>query len=226
MTTTSYRPETDTAETDATSVYRYYDAHGVLLYVGITSRGMTRQHEHNQAQPWWTHVVRQEVDHHPTRLLAGAAEKRLIREHRPPYNVQHNPDHRALRAQYEAFVAGVGDTVWAPPMPMVLPVYRTPFLDRDNLRAFTSLPGFAELAASIDINHHGGHFPIKDDDKRHAGLTALSRNDLTVTAYIGCHAVSEDTQRARLRLSCLSQKPLRTTVKAFRSTATPAGRWT
>jgi hypothetical protein len=83
-----------------TSVYRYYDKFGVLLYVGITSRGISRNIEHNTSKAWWQYVHRQEVDHMPTRKAALDHEKGLIRKFSPPFNVVHNPDHAALREAY------------------------------------------------------------------------------------------------------------------------------
>ena len=83
-----------------TSVYRYYDKHGVLLYVGITGRGMARNGEHNKTKEWWQYVTRQEVEHYKTRRAAHSTEKKLIRQHRPPFNVQHNPGHAETREAY------------------------------------------------------------------------------------------------------------------------------
>lgn len=84
------------------SVYRYYDDIGLLLYVGITERGVVRNFEHSAFKDWWPFVVRQEVDHFDTRAEAAAEEKRLIRQYRPPYNVQHNAGVREIREAYLA----------------------------------------------------------------------------------------------------------------------------
>lgn len=88
-----------------TSVYRYYDRHGVLIYVGITHRDIRRNLEHNKRARWWPYVVRQEVDHFETRDQALAHEKALIFQYRPPFNTQHNPDAESLRDVYVAFAA-------------------------------------------------------------------------------------------------------------------------
>lgn len=88
--------------TSATSVYRYYDQNNLLLYVGITSRGGQRNREHNATKEWWPFVVRQDVEHYPTRAAATAREKNLIRAFHPPFNKQHNPDYRDLQAIYRA----------------------------------------------------------------------------------------------------------------------------
>lgn len=85
---------------EPTSVYRYYDAHKVLIYVGITKRGVLRQREHNEHAEWWQFVGSQEVDHYDTREIASAQESFLIRQHRPPFNKSQNPDHERLRDAY------------------------------------------------------------------------------------------------------------------------------
>ena len=86
-----------------TSVYRYYDSIGVLIYVGITKQGMGRNAQHNGKAEWWPFVARQEVDHYPTRPAALAREKQLIQHHRPPFNKQHNPVHTEMREAYLAY---------------------------------------------------------------------------------------------------------------------------
>lgn len=92
----------DIMPADPTSVYRYYDKSGLLLYVGITSRATKRQREHNGDKEWWPLVTSQEVEHYPTRALALSRERQLIIGYRPPFNTQHNPDHENLRALYLA----------------------------------------------------------------------------------------------------------------------------
>lgn len=92
-----------------TSLYRYYDKNDLLLYVGVTGRGATRNIEHNKSQPWWPHVTRQEVTHLPTRRDALLEEKRLIQKHLPPYNRQHNRNYPEGRRAYEALMAAEVD---------------------------------------------------------------------------------------------------------------------
>jgi hypothetical protein len=69
------------------SLYRMYDAHGSLLYVGITQRRMQRFHEHSASQPWWSQVARIDVEHHPDRASVEAAERHAIQTEDPHYNV-------------------------------------------------------------------------------------------------------------------------------------------
>lgn len=83
-----------------TSVYRYYDGRGALLYVGITSRGMKRNQEHNHSQDWWRFTATQTIEHYERREDAERRERELIREFRPPFNTAHNPDHLAFRMAY------------------------------------------------------------------------------------------------------------------------------
>ena len=85
------------------SVYRYYDSVGILIYVGITSRATLRNRQHNRDKSWWPNVVRQEVDHYPSRALALTHEADLIRRHRPPFNVALNRDWRVMRTLYEQY---------------------------------------------------------------------------------------------------------------------------
>lgn len=95
----------------STSVYLYYDVHNVLIYVGITSRGIARNVEHNNSRPWWPYVARQEVEHFPDRGLAHVREVELIERHAPPFNVQHNRHHRQMIDAYLAVRATVDHAV-------------------------------------------------------------------------------------------------------------------
>lgn len=89
-----------------TSVYLYYDKNDVLLYVGITSRATKRQQEHNTDKEWWQYVAKQAIEHFASRPEALARESELIRQFRPPFNKQQNPDHEAMREMYMAYRAG------------------------------------------------------------------------------------------------------------------------
>ena len=71
----------------ATSLYRYFDAAGTLLYVGITSRRTGRSLQHAGEKAWWGEVARATWQHFGTREQAADAERRAIRTEQPAYNV-------------------------------------------------------------------------------------------------------------------------------------------
>lgn len=83
-----------------TSLYKYYDRDGVLLYIGITGRGMTRNSEHNKTKPWWKFVASQKVEHFSTRKEAAIRERHLIRKMAPPFNKQMNPEFKTANESY------------------------------------------------------------------------------------------------------------------------------
>lgn len=93
------------------SVYKYFDANSLLLYVGMTGRGQQRQAEHNATKEWWKFVSHQEVEHFTRRADAETRERALIRLHRPPFNVAHNPDHADTRAAYLSLATKNGERV-------------------------------------------------------------------------------------------------------------------
>lgn len=96
---------------DPTSVYKYYDRHGILLYVGITSRGISRNREHNATKEWWPFVASQTVEHFPTRDAALAHERLTIQRRQPPFNKQHNRAYSAIRSAYLMFAAAQSQPV-------------------------------------------------------------------------------------------------------------------
>jgi len=69
-----------------TSLYRHFDKHGRLLYVGVSMNVFSRFLQHaKRAEP----VVRMEVQTYGTRKEALRAEKKAITEEKPIYNTQH-----------------------------------------------------------------------------------------------------------------------------------------
>lgn len=69
-----------------TFVYRFYDADGTLLYVGITLDPHTRWEDHRTGKPWWPDVASITAHRYPTRLDALIEEDRAIRDEGPLYN--------------------------------------------------------------------------------------------------------------------------------------------
>jgi predicted GIY-YIG superfamily endonuclease len=73
-----------------TALYRFYDATNALLYIGITNNLTRRIDEHDEDKPWYQHVARVTVEHHPSRGAALDAEKAAIKAEKPRHNVVHN----------------------------------------------------------------------------------------------------------------------------------------
>lgn len=87
----------DTLQHDATSLYRFYDAAGKLLYVGITRRGWHRFDEHSASKHWWEQVCTTRVKHFATRDAARKAELAAIASERPQHNIADVPKVRTRR---------------------------------------------------------------------------------------------------------------------------------
>lgn len=78
---------TTPAGTRPTSLYRYFDAEGRLLYVGITARRTRRGHEHERDKDWWGDVASSTIEHFPTRAEASEAEGLAISSENPLHNL-------------------------------------------------------------------------------------------------------------------------------------------
>lgn len=71
------------------ALYRFFDAGGDLLYVGITNDPGRRWGRHANDKPWWHEVDRIELERYPSREDVLAAERKAIREEGPRYNLMH-----------------------------------------------------------------------------------------------------------------------------------------
>lgn len=84
-----------TATAERTALYRYFDAAGVLLYVGISNDPDFRAKAHRyESRPgdWPKRAVRRTDEWHKSRADALAAEERAIRAEQPLFNEKHNYD--------------------------------------------------------------------------------------------------------------------------------------
>jgi hypothetical protein len=72
------------------ALYRFYDAGGALLYVGITLDPGARWRAHRDDKPWWHQVATISLEVHPTRDAVLAAERAAIVAEKPQHNVVHN----------------------------------------------------------------------------------------------------------------------------------------
>ena len=70
-----------------TAVYRYFDADGRLLYVGVAKDPDKRQSEHALTAAWYPYFVRREDTWHSTRSDALAEERAAVRDEMPIFNL-------------------------------------------------------------------------------------------------------------------------------------------
>lgn len=70
------------------ALYRFYDATGQLLYVGITADPGARWPSHAREKTWWHEVRGITVETYPDRGTVLAAETRAIAVEHPRYNLQ------------------------------------------------------------------------------------------------------------------------------------------
>ena len=78
------------------ALYRFFDAAGDLLYVGITLDPGSRWKQHRDDKAWWHEVARVELENHPSREAVLAAEKAAIITEQPRYNIVHNRGRRLV----------------------------------------------------------------------------------------------------------------------------------
>lgn len=84
------------------ALYRFYDASGVLLYVGITIDPGVRFKKHYSDKPWWTDIADIKIEQFPSRAAVLEAERNAIWHEHPLHNVVHHEAAVALRkAQYD-----------------------------------------------------------------------------------------------------------------------------
>jgi GIY-YIG catalytic domain len=80
----------------ATALYRLFNKADVLLYVGVANRPPERLNTHLSLKRWWPEVKRTEIEWHPTRRAALLAERQVVLDENPLYNILiPGPDGRA-----------------------------------------------------------------------------------------------------------------------------------
>lgn len=90
------------------ALYRFWNAEGHLLYVGLTVDPGARWKAHGREKSWWTEVVTVTLEWFPDRDSVEIAEIKAIREEKPRYNVVHNQP-VAEEPQVELTVVGWHD---------------------------------------------------------------------------------------------------------------------
>ena len=79
-------PEAIEITGEPTAVYRFYDAAGALLYVGISRNLVARWAQHEVEKTWWSAVARKTVTMYGSRREAEIAEGHAIRSESPLHN--------------------------------------------------------------------------------------------------------------------------------------------
>lgn len=84
------------------ALYRWYDADGLLLYIGITEDLAGRTSSHERKSSWAAFAVRRTVTYLPDRASAETAERFAIYDECPLFNHQHNdtPEARQRLVNY------------------------------------------------------------------------------------------------------------------------------
>lgn len=71
-------------------LYRMFNAHGELLYLGQTISPRTRMKNHAQQRDWWHEVVNITLERFCSSQELNRVEKIAIQTEHPRYNKQHN----------------------------------------------------------------------------------------------------------------------------------------
>lgn len=71
-----------------TALYRFYCAHGTLLYIGVTGRLADRFNQHRRSAGWWPQVRYLGAVWLPSMYDALDAERAAIAAERPAWNIR------------------------------------------------------------------------------------------------------------------------------------------
>jgi hypothetical protein len=71
-------------------LYRHYDRHRALLYVGISLSAVQRLDGHHRDSHWFDEIATITIERFSNREKAEAAEKKAIIEEKPLHNVLHS----------------------------------------------------------------------------------------------------------------------------------------
>lgn len=76
-------------KTGRTALYRHWNADGELLYVGISLNAVSRLAQHRVEANWFDDIARIDIEWHPDRSSADAAERAAIKAEHPLHNIAH-----------------------------------------------------------------------------------------------------------------------------------------
>lgn len=72
-----------------TALYRLHDEQGQLLYIGISTKPLSRWTQHSGDKEWWPEVAALSLDWFDSTTEARAMEAHAIRSEHPTHNVIH-----------------------------------------------------------------------------------------------------------------------------------------
>lgn len=87
-------------------LYRHFDSHGTLLYVGISQwrQRKTRQTTHACQARWWAFVERTEFEDYDDEKPAREAERTAIAQEKPIFNLDRNGTPGAQRKRELTYI--------------------------------------------------------------------------------------------------------------------------
>lgn len=118
------------SEDRSTTLYRYFDVEGTLLYVGIAYDADQRKKGHSQsaAESWYPLIAERRIEVFDTRAEAEDAEVRAIRSEKPRFNRRHvaqrGPEVRADDLQREQRKWRVAAATQSTGTPQYFTIYR------------------------------------------------------------------------------------------------------
>lgn len=96
--------------TERCYLYRFFDADGRLLYVGIARDLGLRLAAHHRRAEWWSCVASGTIETHPSRPAAEFAEAIAIHSEHPMHNASRPTEEKIVRLQERAAGASLDVT--------------------------------------------------------------------------------------------------------------------
>jgi predicted GIY-YIG superfamily endonuclease len=136
------------------AVYRFYDRHEELLYVGISNDPRRRWKQHAKEKTWYPQVRHQTVTWYDSERAARRAESAAIRQERPHFNIAGaiRPPRARFAFQLRTIVTVAALWLYAGPalssLPVGFPVLKPVVVPCAEIAFLTSVPvGLIMLAA-------------------------------------------------------------------------------
>ena len=127
------------------AVYRIFDKDGTLLYVGCSSRLLSRLYTHSLKE-WGTRMARIELEWYDDKAHAAVAEARAILDERPLLNGTEHPPERLGAGAEKVNRAPRGDGVTCPKCGRPKETPKKPYC-RSCARAYQAAYRLAKQAA-------------------------------------------------------------------------------